>query len=68
METWKHFTMCAHAEAFLQASMYEDDTVWKLLTKLLAREKRSIDVFARTRDLDWQAPLLEVRLCPSWVG
>lgn len=57
---WRFFTICAHAEAFLRACQYENDTLWEALTETMAKEKRSIDVFARTRGLHWRDPLLTV--------
>lgn len=59
---WKFFTICAHAEAFLRACLDETDTAWDALKETLAREERSLEVFARTHGLKWQYPLLSVAL------
>lgn len=57
---WRLFAICAQSEAFLLACQQENDTVWNALTKVMADENRSIDIFARTRGLNWQATLLRV--------
>lgn len=57
---WKFFTICAHAEAFLRACLDETDMIWEALKETLAREERSLEVFARTHGLRWQYPLLSV--------
>lgn len=57
---WKLFAICAHAEAFQRASVDENDTAWDALKAILFIESRSLEVFARTRGLKWQIPLLSV--------
>ncbi|KAJ5586030.1 hypothetical protein N7450_005817 [Penicillium hetheringtonii] len=59
---WKVFTICAHAAAFRSAIEYENGTDWNNLLSILLTERRSIEIFARTRDLEWRGPLL------SWAG
>lgn len=57
---WKFFAICAHAESFLFACKKETDDVFTALKQILAREERCLEVFARTRGLKWQMPLLSL--------
>jgi hypothetical protein len=55
---WVLFTMCAHSEAFRTAYLEETTFVWDELRKLISANQRSIEVFVRSRNIDWRGPLL----------
>ncbi|GLI80772.1 hypothetical protein PoHVEF18_009129 [Penicillium ochrochloron] len=55
---WVLFTMCAHSEAFRTTYLEETTFIWDELRKLISANQRSIDVFVRSRDIDWRGPLL----------
>jgi hypothetical protein len=44
-----------------------DNTEWDIILEFICREKRSIEVFARSRDLDWRGSLLPYAGDP-WPG
>lgn len=61
---WQMFSICAHSEAFRRACMKDaniryDDEHWDALRTAIANNGRSLQVFARTRGLDWRGPLLK---------
>lgn len=64
---WKIFTICAHAEAFRAAIENESDNDWHNLLSIIVTEQRSIEIFARTRDLEWRGPLLS-KAGGDWPG
>ncbi|KAL4877457.1 hypothetical protein BJY04DRAFT_230597 [Aspergillus karnatakaensis] len=51
--------MCSLAEGFRRACCGISDEVWAEFLHLVKENQRSLNVFARTRDLDWQGPLLK---------
>lgn len=55
---WVLFTMCAQSEAFRTAYQEETTFIWDELRKLISANQRSIDVFVRSRSIDWRGPLL----------
>ncbi|CAI7571424.1 unnamed protein product [Penicillium manginii] len=55
---WKLFAICAHSRAFRTAIDALNDTDWDSILTLIDEEKRSIEIFARSRDLDWRGILL----------
>lgn len=55
---WKLVAICAHSEAFRRACEETDRTQWSMLLGEIWRNRRSIEVFARSRNLEWRAPLL----------
>lgn len=55
---WKLLSICGHADAFRRAYWKADEAGWDSLVQLIARESRSIEVFARSRRLEWRGPLL----------
>lgn len=65
---WKIFAICAHSKAFRAAiQSVVDNTEWDIILEFIYREKRSIETFARSRDLDWRGPLLPYAGDP-WPG
>ncbi|KAJ5176689.1 uncharacterized protein N7482_002566 [Penicillium canariense] len=55
---WRLFAMCAQAEAFREAYYLEETQVWDALRKLITANQRSIEVFVKSRNIDWRGPLL----------
>ncbi|KAF7717805.1 SET domain-containing protein [Penicillium ucsense] len=55
---WPLFAMCALSEAFRAACLIPEIMVWDEVRKLISTNKRSIEVYVRSRNLDWQSPLL----------
>jgi hypothetical protein len=55
---WAFFAMCAHSEAFREAYHHEETLVWDELMKQIALNRRSIEVFVRSRNIDWRGVLL----------
>lgn len=55
---WVLFTMCAQSEAFRIAYLEEATFVWDELRKLISANQRSIEVFVRSRNIDWRGPIL----------
>jgi hypothetical protein len=55
---WAFFTMCAHSEAFRTAYYEEPTFIWDEFRKLISANQRSIEVFVRSRHIDWRGPLL----------
>lgn len=64
---WKVYAICAHSKAFRTAILSVGDTEWDVILALIDQEKRSIEIFARSRDLDWRGPLLSYAGDP-WPG
>lgn len=64
---WKIFAICAHAEAFRLALDQEGDTTWSIILDTITSEQRCIEIFVRTRGLDWRGPLLP-RAGDNWKG
>ncbi|KAJ5966371.1 hypothetical protein N7481_013085 [Penicillium waksmanii] len=64
---WKIFAICAHSKAFRNAIQSVNSTDWDSILALISQEKRSIETFARSRDLDWRGPLLPYAGDP-WPG
>ncbi|KAJ5735628.1 uncharacterized protein N7483_000753 [Penicillium malachiteum] len=56
--SWKIFAICAHSEAFQLASKNADNIGWSALTDLILQNRRSLEVFARSRELEWRGYLL----------
>ncbi|KAJ6021995.1 hypothetical protein N7540_007499 [Penicillium herquei] len=56
--SWKIFAICAHSEAFQFASKNDDSIGWSALTNLITQNSRSLEVFARSRELEWRGYLL----------
>ncbi|RHZ63893.1 SET domain protein [Aspergillus thermomutatus] len=56
---WRIFAMCALSEAFRLALYAEDQLVWAVLVHKIMENRTSIDIFAQSRDLDWQGQLLK---------
>ncbi|KAJ5573987.1 uncharacterized protein N7459_008414 [Penicillium hispanicum] len=55
---WKLLSICGHAESFRRAYWQAKPSEWDELIELITRESRSIQVFARSRQLEWRGPLL----------
>lgn len=55
---WMIFAMCAYSEAFRLACMESEEKVWDLLLDYIWKNCCSMEVFARSRNLDWRGPLL----------
>ncbi|KAJ5689475.1 hypothetical protein N7462_003867 [Penicillium macrosclerotiorum] len=55
---WRMFAICAQSEAFREAYLKESDLTFDLMRKLIKLNERSIDIFARSRNIDWRGPLL----------
>lgn len=55
---WKMFAICAHSEAFRATVRNMNHADLMKLVELIANEERCIEIFARSRDLDWRGPLL----------
>ena len=55
---WAFFAMCTQAQAFRDAYFHVETFIWDELRKLITAHKRSIEVFVRTRNIDWRGPLL----------
>lgn len=56
--SWKMFAICAHSEAFQVASGNLKEENWLGLKELIKRNSRSLEVFARSRKLEWRGCLL----------
>ncbi|KAJ5609599.1 hypothetical protein N7528_010166 [Penicillium herquei] len=56
--SWKLFAICAHSEAFQLASVELDSSGWFTLADLIKQNSRSLEVFARSRQLEWRGCLL----------
>lgn len=64
---WKVFAICAYSEGFRHAILNDDlirasDKYWDALRNLISENKRSIEIFARTRGLNWQEVLLSLTM------
>ncbi|KAJ5785897.1 uncharacterized protein N7503_011109 [Penicillium pulvis] len=55
---WKIFGICAQSECFRVSTDKIDAANWLHFQKLISDNRRSIDVFARSRLVDWRGPLL----------
>lgn len=55
---WTVFSMCAHSEAFRRACLEASQLAWDAFLMNIQENSHSIEVFARTRNLDWHGPLL----------
>lgn len=55
---WALFAMCAQSEAFREAYYEETTFVWDEVRKLITANQRSIEVFVRSRKIDWRGPLI----------
>ncbi|KAL2868549.1 SET domain protein [Aspergillus lucknowensis] len=57
---WKMLSICTLAEGFRRACReLRHPVIWKELMEKFRGNKWSIEVFARSRDLDWRGPLLK---------
>ncbi|KAJ5709115.1 hypothetical protein N7493_010449 [Penicillium malachiteum] len=56
--SWKIFAICAHSEAFQLASVHAGSSGWFTLVDLIKQNSRSLEVFARSRELEWRGCLL----------
>lgn len=56
---WKLFSICAHAESFRQICLVAKDREWWSLKNDILDNKRSVEVYARSRQLEWRGPLLK---------
>lgn len=56
---WKLFSICAHSAAFRQAFIRTGVVAWDVLIGQLEANRLSIELFARTRNLEWRGPLLK---------
>lgn len=70
---WKIYAICAHSKAFRTAILSVGDMQWEVILALIDKEKRSIEIFARSRDLDWRGSLLSyagrpVAWAPRGIG
>ncbi|KAI9739211.1 MAG: hypothetical protein M1834_007424 [Cirrosporium novae-zelandiae] len=57
MLSWMLLSICLHSHAFLMAVMTYPDHVWRVLCLAITPNKLSLELFAKSRDLPWQAPL-----------
>lgn len=55
---WMIFAICVHSEAFRRSCVEAEPLVWELLMDSIWENESSIEVFARSRNLDWRGPLL----------
>lgn len=55
---WMIFAMCAYSEAFRRACVETNQEIWNILVQNILSNVCSIEVFARSRALDWRGPLL----------
>ncbi|KAJ5677095.1 uncharacterized protein N7477_002728 [Penicillium maclennaniae] len=67
---WKMFAICAHSEAFRLACENDEDIGiksmhWTYLVRLIQENRRSLEVFARTRRLPWRDVLLKHANCDN---
>ncbi|KAL1860099.1 hypothetical protein Plec18167_004204 [Paecilomyces lecythidis] len=58
---WKLLAICAHSEAFRRACKEMGRTQWSMLLGEISQNRRSLEVFARSRSLEWRGPLLHLR-------
>ncbi|KAJ9196071.1 hypothetical protein DTO164E3_6261 [Paecilomyces variotii] len=58
---WKLVAICAHSEAFRRACEEMDRTQWIMLLGEISQNGRSLEIFARSRSLEWRGPLLHHR-------
>ncbi|GAD97615.1 AMP-binding enzyme, putative [Paecilomyces variotii No. 5] len=58
---WKLLAICAHSEGFRRAFKEMDRTQWSMLLGEISQNRRSLEVFARSRRLEWRGPLLHHR-------
>ncbi|ODM20736.1 hypothetical protein SI65_03789 [Aspergillus cristatus] len=56
---WKLLSICAHSAAFRQATIRAGVVTWDVLISQLEANRLSIELFARTRNLEWRGPLLK---------
>lgn len=56
---WKILSICAHSEAFRRAFKEADVSVWNEVVNQIDANRLSIELFARTRNLEWRGPLLK---------
>lgn len=55
---WMVFSICAHSVAFRVALTQAQEVAWNPLMLIICRNRKSVEVFARSRSLDWRGPLL----------
>ncbi|RJE24992.1 SET domain protein [Aspergillus sclerotialis] len=55
---WMIFAMCAYSDAFRRACVEANEEIWDMLVENIVDNVCSIEVFARSRALDWRGPLL----------
>lgn len=55
---WKLFAICAHAESFRHMCT-KTSTKWLTFQRRIQEAQRSLEVFARSRKLEWRGPLLK---------
>lgn len=56
---WKIVFICAHSEAFRRACKESETHVWDGVVGQIDANRLSIELFARTRNLEWRGPLLK---------
>lgn len=56
---WKMFAICAFAEAFRRAYRQNNTESWRELMQTMEDNRRSIEIFARVRSLEWRGQLLK---------
>lgn len=56
---WKIVSICAHSEAFRRAFKESETHVWDGIVGQIDANRLSIELFARTRNLEWRGPLLK---------
>lgn len=55
---WKLIATCAYSGSFRRACEEADDLVWRGVVGQIDANRSSLEIFARTRNLDWRGPLL----------
>lgn len=58
MVDWTVFAICAYSEAFRRACVEAEPLAWEMLVESIWENNCSVEVFARSRNLDWRGPLL----------
>lgn len=55
---WKLIAICAYSASLRRACEEADDLLWNGVVGQIDANRSSIEIFARTRNLDWRGPLL----------
>ena len=64
---WMMLSILANSAAFREAARTLDKVRWTALCDCVCENKNSIEVFAKSRELDWKAALEQKRDFDKWV-